>query len=166
MSMIGEYLRVTPTQLDRARQDPQWALELAEQIQDAQEEDQPTPGQGRHYSTYQTWDLLGFLLRRAGFPVDIVHGEEPFAQEDDWGYGPPTFLTAHRVQAAADALTDMRYDDLIADVDYRELVKAKVYPQGWDSPNSFEWARDWFENLKTFFHTSASQGDAMLIWID
>jgi hypothetical protein len=46
---------------------------------------------------HQTWDLLGFLLRRSAFPVDIVHGEEPLAA-DDWGYGPPQYLTPDRVR--------------------------------------------------------------------
>ena len=111
-----------PSRRDRARHDPQWALEPVEQILEV--------------------------------------------QEDDWGYGPPSILATQRVQVAADALADLSYADLIAEVDHRDLVKAKVYPQGWDSPDSLEWARDWFENLKTFFHTAASQGDAMLIWID
>lgn len=35
MSMNGEYLRVTPAELDRALKDPEWALDLAEEIQDA-----------------------------------------------------------------------------------------------------------------------------------
>ncbi|WP_406071026.1 DUF1877 family protein [Streptomyces sp. NBC_01020] len=35
MSMNGEYLRVTPAELDRALKDPAWALDLADEIQDA-----------------------------------------------------------------------------------------------------------------------------------
>ncbi|MCX4723141.1 DUF1877 family protein [Streptomyces sp. NBC_01306] len=41
--MNGEYLRVTPAELDRALKDPAWALDLAEEIQDAQEESEPAP---------------------------------------------------------------------------------------------------------------------------
>jgi hypothetical protein len=68
MSMIGEYLRVTPAELDRAIQDPDWALDFVEEVQDAQEESEPVPADARHFSTYKAWDMLRFLLARAEFP--------------------------------------------------------------------------------------------------
>ncbi|SDO18146.1 protein of unknown function [Actinacidiphila guanduensis] len=165
MSMNGEYLRVTPEELARAVKNPEWALELADEIQDAQEENEPAPAEARHFTTHKTWDLLGFLLHRAAFPVDIVHGEEPLAA-DDWGYGPPRYLTADRVRLAADALHRMTYDQLIHGVDHSELAEAGTYPQIWDSPTSLEWARDLFTPLTTFFQAAASAVQAMLIWLD
>jgi hypothetical protein len=166
MSMIGEYLRVTTEELERAVKDPKWALDLAEKIQDAQEENEPTPGEGRRFSTYKTWDLLGFLLRRSAFPVDVVHGEEPIPDADDWGYGPPQYLTPNRVRLAAETLGQMTYDQLIRNVDHSELAQAEIYPQNWDSRASLEWARDLFNPLTTFFRAAASADQAMLIWLD
>ncbi|MFC9607400.1 YfbM family protein [Streptomyces niveus] len=165
MSMNGEYLRVTPAELDRALKDPEWALDLAEEIQDAQKEHAPAQNEARHFTTHQTWDLLGFLLRRSAFPVDIVHGEEPLAA-DDWGYGQPQDLTPDRVRLAADILHQKTYDQLIQGVDPSELAKAGIYPQIWDSPASLEWARDLFNPLTEFFQGAASTGHAMLIWLD
>lgn len=165
MSMNGEYLRVTPEELARAVEDPEWAMELADETQDAQEENELAPTEARHFTTHKTWDLLGFLLRRVAIPVDIVHGEEPLA-EDDWGYGPPQYLTADRVQLAADALHQVTYDQLIHGVDHSELAEAGTYPQMWDSPTSLEWARDLFTSLTAFFQAAASAGHAMLIWLD
>nr|WP_329182869.1 DUF1877 family protein [Actinacidiphila glaucinigra] len=94
MSMIGEYLRVTAAELDRALQDPDWALDLAGKVQDAEDESEPAPAEARHFRTYKTRDMLGFLLTRADFPVDVIHGEESFAKDEDWGYGPPRYLRA------------------------------------------------------------------------
>ncbi|MFJ1567794.1 YfbM family protein [Streptomyces erythrochromogenes] len=165
MSMNGEYLRVTPAELERALKDPEWALDLADEIRDAQEGSAPAPAGARHFTTQQTWHLLGFLLQRSAFPVDIVHGEETLAT-DDWGYGPPRYLTPDRVRLAADALQQTTYDQLIQGVDPFELVKAEVYPQIWDSPASLEWARDLFTPLADLFRDAASGGHAMLIWID
>ncbi len=34
MSMIGEYLGVTAAELDRVIQDPDWALDFVEEVQD------------------------------------------------------------------------------------------------------------------------------------
>ncbi|MFF7334971.1 DUF1877 family protein [Streptomyces sp. NPDC008150] len=122
MSMNGEYLRVTPAEL----KDPEWAWGLVEEIEDA--EGEPAPAEARHFTTHQTWHLLGFLLQRSAFPVDIVHGEEPLAT-DDWGYGPPQYLTPEGVQLAADTLHRTTYDQLIQGVDPSELTKAEIYPQ-------------------------------------
>ena len=47
MSMNGEYLRVTPAELDRALKDPEWALDLVDEIQDAHEESEPAPAGAR-----------------------------------------------------------------------------------------------------------------------
>ncbi|MGW2781195.1 DUF1877 family protein [Streptomyces populi] len=82
MSMIGEYLRVTAAELDRAIQDPDWASDFAE------EETDPAPAEARHLSTYKTWDMLRFLFlpARAEFPVNVIHGEERRARSA--GAGP------------------------------------------------------------------------------
>ncbi|MFC1410308.1 YfbM family protein [Streptacidiphilus sp. N1-12] len=165
MSMIGEYLRLQPAELARALQDPAWALEFAQEIQDTEESDGSPPHEARLFSTHQTWDLLGFLLRRRGFPVDIVHGEEPFTDED-WGYGPPRFLPADRVRVAAETLSRTTYDDLVNGVHHQELQEAGVYPLGWDTPASLDWARDRFSLLTAFFEAAATDGDSILLWLD
>ncbi|WP_394814158.1 DUF1877 family protein [Streptomyces dubilierae] len=54
MSVIGEYLRVTAAELDRAIRDTDWALDFAEEVQDAEEETDPAPAKARHFSTYKT----------------------------------------------------------------------------------------------------------------
>lgn len=122
MSMIGEYFRLTTAELERALEDPEWALDFIDETRDAEEESEPSPAEARHFSTYKTWDLLGFLLRRAGCPVDVVHGEEPLGQADDWGYGPPRYLPVERVRLGAEALDRTPYGQLIAHVDHQELM--------------------------------------------
>lgn len=165
VSMIGEYLRVTPSELDRAVKDPEWALELAEQVQDEQEDGELGPEDTKRFSTYQTWHLLDFLLRRRGFPVDVVMGETEFGG-DGWGYEPPRFLSSDRVRVAAEELGRLSYDDLVKGVDVAELVAAQIYPQGWDSWGSLEWGRDYFGCLTRFLQAEAFTGDAVIVWID
>ncbi|OEJ95569.1 YfbM family protein [Streptomyces thermolilacinus] len=166
MSMIGEYLRVTPGDLDRAVRDPGWALDFADEVQDAEDEPGPSPAAARHFSTYKTWALLGFLPARAGFPVNVVHGGEPLAGDQDWGYGPPRCLRAERVRLAARTLRATGYDRLVSGVDPADLTKAEVYPLIWDEPGALEWGRPWYEDLTRFFEAAAEAGDAMLVWLD
>ena len=165
MGMIGEYLRVTPSELDRAVKDPEWARELAEQVQDEQEDGGLAPEDSKHFSTYKTWHLLDFLLRRRGFPVNVIMGETQLGG-DDWGYEPPRFLPADRVRVAAGELGRLCYDDLIKGVDVADLAAAQIYPQGWDSPDSLEWGRDYFGRLTLFMQAAAVVGDAVIVWID
>ncbi|MFE5032861.1 YfbM family protein [Streptomyces sp. NPDC056683] len=166
MSMIGEYLRVTAAELDRAIQDPDWALDFVEEVQDAEEESEPAPAEARHFSTYKTWDMLRFLLARTEFPVNVVHGEEPLAEDQDWGYGPPRYLRPERVRLAADALRATAYTQLIKGVDPGELTSAGVYPLGWSDPGELEWGRHWYDGLTQFFQAAAESDDAMLVWLD
>ncbi|MFD8013603.1 DUF1877 family protein [Streptomyces sp. NPDC059762] len=78
------------------------------------------------------------------------------------GEGP----TADRVGLAADTLAQMTYDQLIHGIDHSELAVAEIYPQIWDSPTSLDWARDLFTPLTEFFQAAASDGHAMVIWLD
>jgi hypothetical protein len=166
VSMNGEYLRVTPDELVRAVKDPAWALELAENTQDAEEEADLPPDKARHLSTHKAWHAIAFLLERAAFPVDIVYGEEQFAEDEDWGYGPPRYLTTERVHAAAEAMAATSFDALQAGLTPAMLAQADIYPQIWDEPDSLEWIRGWYEPLVPYFADAARQGQALLIWLD
>ena len=167
MSMIGEYLRVTPADLSKAIENPDWAVLLAEAAQDAADtHPHLRPAHARHYSTYKTWDLLRHLLTRAVFPVNVIQGEELFPTLEDWVYGPPRYLPPDRVREAAERLTALTYDLLVAGVTSAELTETEVYPQHWDAPGSLEWARPWYDGLTEFFEAAALDGDAMIIWLD
>ncbi|WP_370369594.1 YfbM family protein [Catenulispora sp. GP43] len=163
MSMIGEYLRVTPAELGRAVQDPRWAYDYAQEVLDSQEESDPDPLMSRCFSTHKAWDYLGFLLRRSQFPVDI-HGEQSFAEDEDWGYGPPKALPAERVRVAAEALRRTDYDGLVKGLEAADLFG--VYPGVWDRPDAIEWGREVFDSLTLFIGATAAAGDALLIWLD
>ncbi len=177
--MIGEYARVTVPELDRAISDPQWALDRVNELIEAEigtesagEDDTGcdavsalTPA--RCLDTDKAWDAIGFLLRRTGFPVDIVHGEHTLPGAEDWGYGPPRYLTAEQVRAAADALAARSVDDLFQGVTPDDLARSDIYPRiVWERGESLEYVRHHLEALVPFFRAAAREGDAMLMWLD
>ncbi len=166
VSMNGEYARVTPDELARAIEDPVWALELVDEIRDAEEGVDLPPAEARYLTTHKAWHAIAFLLDRARFPVDIVYGEGEFAEDEDWGYGPPRYLTDDRVRIAAEALAAVSYDTLTAGVNRTALTQADIYPLIWDEPDSIEWVRGWYEPLVPFFADAARQGHALLVWLD
>lgn len=176
MSMIGKYARLTPSELKRAIDDPEWAVDHVEQIQDALDEadidedgwdgsDDP-PGRSRLYSTGKAWNLIEHLLRRASFPVNVVYGEHVLDPEQDWGYGPASYLTPDRVRYAANALDAMPYSQLAQGVTIADLNAAKIYPSPWDGEVGVESGLEHYERLTAFIDSAADAGDAVLCWID
>jgi hypothetical protein len=173
--MIGEYLRITADELDRAVSDPDWALQFADDLTDALDlaQDAGDEWDGadlalakqRRFSTYKAWDAIRFLLARVDFPVNVVLGEGTFAEDTDWGYAPARYLSVERVQVAATALAGMTFDDLVRGVAVADLAAADVYPQGWDEPDALDWVRGYYESLVGFFASAAAGRQAILTWL-
>jgi Domain of unknown function (DUF1877) len=86
--------------------------------------------------------------------------------EDDWGYGPPSYLTPVEVAAAAPRLAALTQDDLIRDVDPIELNRADIYPGNWEEPGELRWAAHYLPDVQSFFAGAAKDGDAVICWLD
>jgi hypothetical protein len=164
--MNGQYVRVSMDELVRAIKDTDWAFTLVEEIQHSEEEADLPPAKARHLTTHKAWQAIAYLHERAGTPVNIVYGEEQFAEDEDWGYGPPRFLTVERVALAAQAMQAISFTTLTAGVLAADLAHANVYPGIWDEPDSLEWVRSWYEPLIVFFAEAARQSQAILVWLD
>jgi len=174
--MNGNWLRVSPNELDHARTDLGWAHELAMKERDDNSE--------RWTATDKAWNGLDFLLNRLGFEVPLVLGAESFIElpdvepdseemfdfleslEDDWGYGPPSYLTPEQVTAAAAQLADLTEEDLLRGVDPSELNGADIYPGGWERPGELAWVAHYLPDVRSFFATAAKDGDAVICWLD
>lgn len=167
MSMIGEYARVTPSELGRILQDPEWGAAFVEGMSEAEHDSPLPPEQSRCLDTDTAWDAIGFLLRRAGCAVDLVRGEEPVPGADEWGYGPPRHLTPERVAAAAEALAALPFGKLADGIGPGDLARAGVYPQIlWEQAGSLEHVRACYEQLPPYFAAAARAGEAVLVWLD
>lgn len=174
--MNGNWLRVSPDELEHARNDLGWAQGLAMTARD--------DNSGRWAGTDKAWNGLDFLLDRLGFEVPLVLGAESFVElpdaepdsdemfdfldnlEDDWGYGPPAYLTPAQVAAAASQLATLTEDDLIRGVDPSELNRAEIYPGTWDRPGELSWVTHYLPDAQSFFAAAAKDGDAVICWLD
>lgn len=166
MSMIGEYVRLTPAELDRALSDPEWACEYTHDLRDTEYETESDVVQARCHDIDKTWHALDFLLRRLHFPVDIVFGEEPVPGATDWGYGPPRHLTSEHVRVAAEALAAIPSASLVDGVGPQDLADAEIYPDVvWQRGEPLDYVTDHYELLSEFFQAAAADGHAMLLWI-
>ncbi|GAA2372349.1 hypothetical protein Cme02nite_00640 [Catellatospora methionotrophica] len=172
MSINGNWLRVTPAELEHAKDDLDWAYACAREASDDAD---------RTHSTGKAWHSLAYLLDRCGLGIPIVSGAEQFIDESvgevenehgylawevDWGYGPPRYLTPEQVAVAAAELAAISGDDLIRGVDQAELVQAEIYPDVWDRPDELPWAAHHLPGVKQFFASAAKDGDAVICWLD
>ncbi|MEV1072784.1 DUF1877 family protein [Micromonospora parva] len=174
--MNGNWLRVSPAELERARTDLGWAYELAMAERNENSE--------RWASTDKAWDGLDFLLDRLGFDVPLVLGTERFVElpdvepdsdemfdflenlEDDWGYGPPSYLAPVDVATAASRLAALTADDLIRGVDPQELKRADIYPGPWEGPRELTWLAHYLPDVQAFFAAAAGDSAAVICWLD
>lgn len=167
MSMIGEYARVTPAELERAIREPDWAQDFVFELLETETEDEmAASGARRVLETDKAWDAIGYLLRRTDFPVDIVHGEELLPGAEDWGYGPPRYLTPEQVRTAAEALARTGFGQLVHGVTSKDLARAEVYPKiVWERGESLGYVHGHYESLAEFVQSAARDGDALLMWL-
>lgn len=174
MGMYGEYLRVTPDELARSIADPAWGRRLADSVIEAEFAEEPA--EPRNYGTDKSWHGLQYLLQRAGFPLDIVTGEQSFVDDlenwdeladskIDWGAGPPGYLTPEQVKLAAELLARTPFEKLIEGVEPAELTREHIYPQVWDRPGELEQLGHHYDYLPTYFAAAARAGDAVICWI-
>ncbi|MEU7614606.1 DUF1877 family protein [Micromonospora rifamycinica] len=174
--MNGNWLRVSPDELERARTDLGWAYDLATTERDGNSE--------RWTATGKAWNGLDFLLDRLDFEIPLVLGTNGFVElpdvepdsdemfdfledlADDWGYGPPSYLAPVQVASAASRLAALTEDDLIGDVDPQELSRAGVYPGTWERPGELAWVAHYLPDVRSFFAAAAKNGDAVICWLD
>ncbi|GAA2463097.1 YfbM family protein [Streptomyces lavendulocolor] len=167
MSMIGEYARLTPAELERVVRDPYWAQAHVNELIEAELDARPEVSEARCHDIDKAWHALDFLLRRVDFPVDIVHGEEEVPGVEDWGYGRPRLLSPERVRAAAERLTATPHESLVEGVHPADLAEADIYPTiVWERGESLDYVTSHYQALVPFFQAAADAGDAMLIWLD
>ncbi|MFJ8229251.1 DUF1877 family protein [Streptomyces sp. NPDC094448] len=166
MSMNGIHLRLTPAELDRALREPHWAQEFAEELLEAESDRGRPASTARSHRTGTAWHGLDFLLRRHGFPVDVVHGEEEIPDAEEWGYGPPRFLSPERVRAAADAFAGLSPGALVAGVTAADLSAAEVYPVSqWTDEYSLGLVTACVQPLAAYVRSTSLRGHALLMWI-
>ncbi|MET8352220.1 YfbM family protein [Micromonospora sp. NPDC005206] len=174
--MNGNWMRVSPDELECARTNLGWAYEIAMTERD--------DNSGRWTATDKAWNGLDFLLDRLGFGIPLVLGAERFVElpdvepdsdemfdflenlEDDWGYGPPSYLTPVQVAGAASQLAALTEDDLIRGVDPQELKRAEIYPGTWEKPGELAWVAHYLPGARSFFAAAAKDGDAVICWLD
>lgn len=166
MSMIGNYRRLTQKELTALQADPETICDVLAELEEADED------KDRHLDIDKSWHAIHFLLCNQAWegkpPLgNVVLGGTPLGEEDV-GYGPARFLTPKEVQQASEALAKISVKELLSRFDGKAMDKAEIYPEGWaETPEDhLEYIGDFYPQLVEFFHTTASKGEAMLVYLN
>lgn len=161
MSMIGNFMQVTPAQLEAMRQDPSL-------VEEALYPDRPQESLG--IDVDKAWHGIHFLLtgeawEGAGPAAMAVLGGTEIG--DDVGYGPARYLTPDEVREVAAALAPITAADLGTRFDADALAKADIYPNIWgEGDEAATYLTEYYDELRSYYLDAASKGNAMLKYLN
>ena len=162
MSMIGNFLQVSPDTLAALIADPAGVEAII-----YPEGDDQFPG----LDVDKAWHGIHYLLTG-----DAWGGEAPLANVvlggkevgDDVGYGPARYLTVDEVRVAVDALKDITPDDLRSRYVASDLSENEIYPDIWDDPgdDAVGYLVSYYGALRDYYIAAAESSNAMLIYVN
>jgi hypothetical protein len=175
MSVIGEYARLDPEDLEQCRSNPDWLHALWEK----------KIASAEVLEVDKAWDAIGWLLAHvvaptpehqpvgAGFqlirsPAALVTGEggttEPFLRST---YGPAKSLSVEQVSTLSHWLGNVSSNALRQAYDGKAMNTENVYPQIWfqEGPRAFEeYLLPYFESLRAFVARAAEAKQPILVF--
>lgn len=158
MSMIGNFLQITPQQLQELIAAP----ESVEDLIYPDDEDSSI-------DIDKAWHGIHFMLTGEQFdgtpPLsDVIFSANTIG--DDVGYGPARYLTAAEVAAVADALRKLTPEEFGKRFDAGALKANEIYPRIWSGQEDLEYLVSSYAHLRNYYFDAASKGNAMLQYLN
>ena len=160
MSMIGNLLAVTQSELDALYDDP---AEISDFLYETHEDDA--------VDIDKTWHAIHFMLTGQVYDGDgpvsqVILGGEPIGEEEI-GYGPARGLSAAEVKDIDTALRAVSEADFRAKFDAAALTAADIYPQIWDEGDAaLDYLIPYFLTVKQFYEKAAQEQSAAILFIN
>jgi hypothetical protein len=152
MGVTVSFTRVSPDDLDRGHDDPDW---LCDHLYEVDSTDEP----GGYLD--KAWAGLQFLLDAEDVDIDLRGGTYDFIGED----GDLVAWSEYDVEEAAKMLRAMPFERLAQHFDPAEMMRQDIYPGIWDSDNALDYLRSHYEALVRFFDLAATAGSAAVMQI-
>ena len=165
MSMIGNLVAVSPSQLQRLIEEPS-ALPAFLYPDDGREH--PSD----HFDLEKAWHGIHFLLTGETWGGDLPLADAVLGGTEigeDLGYGPARFVTSEEVKATAEAIAGISRQELEGRYSPGALEKAEIYPTGiWEreGPDALAYLLQYYEPLVSFYKEAAARGDAVIQFLD
>jgi hypothetical protein len=164
MGMIGCFAAVSQETLTGLRMNPDSIPEYL-----YPDDGESEPPNSLHID--KAWHGIHFLLTGEAdggsepYCLAVLGGEE-FGE--DIGYGPARFLTPSQVAEVNDVLSNISDAELRQRYDPAKMKAKEIYPDViWmrDGQEAFEYVKEYFQQLVSFYRKAAARGDAVVKWL-
>lgn len=167
MSMIGNFLRVTPAELTSFLNDSSL---LEENVYEEESEN----GNPNLTDIDKSWDGILYLLTgetmHSGYThplAKVIFSEQLIDEEQDMGYGPAHYLTAEQVAEINLALKDISTEVLKQRFDPEKMMELEIYPTIWDERDgAFDYLNHYFKDVQQVFAEAVNKGQAIITFIN
>jgi hypothetical protein len=164
MSMIGNLLRVTNTELDEY-------LKNSSLLEDRIYSDEADDAHSLDID--KAWDGIVFLLTgqclaEANHPlVAVLFSGQLVDDEQDLGYGPAHYLLPNQVADLNSQIAPITTADLKQRYDAARMTESGVYPEVWeDDDEAFDYLAGYFTSVQQLYRDAAANGDAIITFIN
>ncbi|QFZ92013.2 YfbM family protein [Synechococcus elongatus] len=164
MSMIGNFLQVSPEQLAALIADPSCIESFIYREDEDEEED-------TSLEIDKAWHGIHYLLTGSAW-----EGEAPLADAvlggteigDDFGYEPARYLTVEEVKVVAAALHEITPEQFRLRYSADQLSQNEIYPDIWNDSDGdpIEYLVAWYEDLRSYYIEAAANNNAMLKYLN
>lgn len=165
MSMIGNLLRVTESELETYLKD---STLLRDRIY------REDPDSGNLADIDKAWDGIIFLLTGRNLfdaydhPLSkILSSGQIIDAEQDLGYGPAHYLTPEQVSELNNQISDITADSLRQKFDPEKMTESDVYPSIWEEgDDAFDYLVDGFSAVQRVYAAAAKNGEAVITFLN
>ncbi|ADD45847.1 YfbM family protein [Stackebrandtia nassauensis] len=156
MGMYMTFVRLTPAELTKAVNDPEWAEEFVDEFY---EDDDIDPL--ADLDLEKSWGGLIYLSDEAGLGLSLLDSGTRIISDDTCIDG----WDADEVKATAKALSETPFSKLVAHYNPAAMMSQEVYPRVWDADpegelESLEWN---YRQMVEFFTAAAAANHAVLM---
>ncbi|WP_222707254.1 YfbM family protein [Pontibacter qinzhouensis] len=164
MSMIGNLLRVTNSELEKYIQDSSL---LENRVYDDEAEED-----SNLVDIDKSWEGILFLLtgqnlENSDHPLARALFSGQFIDKDqDLGYGPAQYLTPGQVKEVNAEISKLTIDEISKNYDPKKMSELDIYPNIWNEEESLEYLTDYFRTLQEVYLKAAQYNQAVITFLN
>ncbi len=166
MGLTGKAIRMPQHELEEIIQQPQLLEQKIMHKMDNFE---------GYLNVDKSWDAINFVLTQQIDAID--HNLQPlnktlFSYEiaderrSDAPHKPAQFLSAQQVAETAEKLKSFTDADFVSRINPTVMFERNIYPDVWDEADIHEYLLDFFRDLKVFCTEAASNGEAVVTFVN
>lgn len=165
MSMIGNLLRVTKTELEEYLKDSSL---LEERIYNEESDDEDP----NLVDIDKSWDGIIFLLTGQNFEnathplTKVLFSGQIIDEEQDLGYGPRQYLTPEQVKELNEQISKISIEELRKKYDAKRMTELGVYPNIWESEDEVNYLTEYFQTIQEVYAEASKNYEAIITFIN